>query len=77
MKRPQSPTWPCAICGQPSALQAAFIPEESKQLAYGAPAGTTRIVCYGLCEQCAAKVPAIIPEIERRALAEIMGHTWN
>jgi len=40
--------WPCAVCGQPSTVQAAFIPEESKQLAYGAPAGTTRIVCYGL-----------------------------
>lgn len=77
MKRPQSHPWPCAICGQPSTVFACFVPEESKQFAYGARGGKTRIVFYGLCDVCAAKVPAIIPEIERRALAECVGHTWN
>lgn len=77
MKKQNQAHWPCAVCGQPSTVQAAFIPDESKQLQYGAPSGKTRILVYGLCDRCAAKGPAIIPEIEQRALAECVGHTWN
>lgn len=69
--------WPCAVCGQPSTVGCCFIPDESEQLAYGAPSGTTRVLFYGLCDQCAAKAQALIPEIEQPALAECSGHTWN
>ncbi len=69
--------WPCAVCGEPSTVQAVFIPDESQQLFYGAPPGTTRLLFYGLCDRCASKWEQIVPEIERRALAECSGHTWN
>ena len=68
---------PCAVYGQPSTVVGCFVPDEGKQLLYGAPAGKIRHLFYGLCEQCAARGPAIIPEIEQRALAECVGHTWN
>lgn len=41
-------TKPCVVCGAPSTVGCCFVPGESTQFAYGAPAGTTRIVCYGL-----------------------------
>lgn len=68
---------PCAVCGRPSTVFGCFIPDESKQMQYGAPAGTTRVLFYGLCDLCASGFPAIIPVIEQRALAECVGHTWN
>ncbi len=71
------PHWPCAICGQPSTVLGCFIPGESEQMQYGAPAGKTRVLFYGLCDLCASGFPAIIPEIERGALAQCVGPTWN
>lgn len=77
MKTEEHRPWPCAVCGEPSTVQAVFIPDESKQLAYGAPAGKTRVLFYGLCDRCISRGPEIIPEVEQRALAECVGHTWN
>lgn len=77
MKTQNQAPWPCAVCGAPSTVRCCFIPDESEQLAYGAPAGKTRVLFYGLCGQCMAKVPEIIPEVEQRALAECIGDTWN
>lgn len=75
--RTEEKPWPCAVCGQPSTVVGCFIPDELKQLLYGAPVGTTRFLFYGLCARCISRGPEIIPEIEQRALAECVGHTWN
>ena len=70
MKKQNQRPWPCAVCGQPSTVLGCFIPGESEQMQYGAPAGKTRVLFYGLCDRCISRGPEIIPEIEARGLAE-------
>ncbi len=68
---------PCALCGQPSVVLGQFVPRGVNQILFGAPAGKTRHIFYGLCLLCASCWPDNIPEIEQAALRECAGYSWN
>ena len=61
----------CTLCGRPPAYVGLFFPDDPQK--YGAPAGKTRVVVYGLCETCNSR-PGVADEAEAKILRDLTRH---